>query len=99
MYHGTRVMGAPVVRREGRLIFEYAEITRENGTIIPEQSVGELSMLPFGKNKLRAVLKEAGFGSIEVYNDLVRDSENNIREDADFLTYVAVKPPPASERL
>jgi SAM-dependent methyltransferase len=97
MYHGRRVMGAPVKHRAGRLIFEYAEVSKQNGKIVPEQVVGELSMLPFSKNKLRTAIHDAGFRSIEVYCDLDRDPEDRIRNKADFLTYVAVKPSAGSQ--
>jgi SAM-dependent methyltransferase len=93
MYHGRRVMGAPIEQRRDRIIFQYAEVRRDSrGRITQKQEVGELSMLAFPRGVLKERLARARFGAIEVYGDLTRDSHDELSDDADFFTYVAVKP-------
>lgn len=91
MYHGTGVMGAPMERREDRIVFKYAEVKKSNNVIKAGEIVGELSMLPFERGRLRQGLVDAGFKEIEVYCDLARSDDDRLRDDADFYTYVAVK--------
>jgi SAM-dependent methyltransferase len=92
MYYGDAVLGAPVRRTEqGRIIFEYAEVARnESGKIAPVKAgtLGTLSMFPFeGGAMLKTLRDEPGFDTVEIYSDLIKSEE--LDPSADFYTYVA----------
>lgn len=94
MYYGDSVLGAPIDRTENdRIMFEYAQVTRdESGTVsvLPDGEIGTLSMYPFQKGEMLKALKETDqFKTIDVYSDL--SPTQQLRDDADFYTYVAWK--------
>jgi SAM-dependent methyltransferase len=94
MYYGDSVLGAPVDRTEsGRIIFEYARVTRDGDGVIspePDGDIGTLSMYPYEKGKMLSILRgDRSFDRVEVFCDL--RSAEGIRDDADFFTYVAWK--------
>lgn len=90
MYHGVNVMGAPVDRKNKRVIFQYAEVGRDRTKIVPGKVAGELGMLCFPKGSLKKKLK-AEFSEVEVYCDLKASSDGRLSDEADFFTYVATK--------
>lgn len=93
MYYGRSLLGAPVERRKGRIIFEYANVVRDGaGRVVPEHTVGELSMLPLGNEDLRKAMSRAGFGEIETYTDLTLAVDDAALGEADWLTFVGTKP-------
>jgi 2-polyprenyl-3-methyl-5-hydroxy-6-metoxy-1,4-benzoquinol methylase len=94
MYYGDTVLGAPVeVTEKGRIIFSYCAVTRdEEGIITPvaDGELGTLSMFPFKKGDMLAMLrKTAQFSSIDIYSDLKQTA--SLEESADFFSYVAWK--------
>ena len=90
MYHGEQVMGAPVDRRNGRVIFEYAEVNRDATGIHAGARLGYLNMLAFGKGTLKGKLEDK-FANVEVYCDLQPSQNGKLDDAADFFAYVATK--------
>ncbi len=90
MYHGVNVMGAPVDRKKKRVIFQYADVSRDGTKIVPGKVAGELGMLSFPKGSLKKKLA-AQFSKVEVYCDLEASPDGQLSDDADFFTYVATK--------
>ncbi len=92
MYRGTEVLGAPYYRDGNRVVFEYSEVKRADGRYQRVKRLGSLSMFAFSDGFLPAVLKKAGFATVETLCDLKFCNNNGRAKDqADFLTYVAQK--------
>ena len=96
MYYGDSLLGAPKAAHRTRA--GSSSTTRKSHeeesvkrTLIPEGDIGTLSMYPFKKGEMLGILRESGqLGRVDVYSDLSLTTE--LRDDADFFTYVAWAP-------